>query len=67
MGFGNTADAEINLSAKGDLAEAAANLFASLHELDDPRWSGIAVAPIPELGLGRAINDRLQRAAASRV
>lgn len=66
MGFGNTADAEINLSANGDLTEAAANLFASLHELDDPRWSGIAVAPIPEQGLGRAINDRLRRAAASR-
>ncbi len=54
-----------NLSPDGDLAEAAANLFATLHSLDDPRYAGIAVAPIPENGLGRAINDRLTRALAA--
>jgi L-threonylcarbamoyladenylate synthase len=54
------------LSRKGDLAEAAANLFAMLRELDRPEFTGIAVMPIPERGLGRAINDRLRRAAAFR-
>ena len=53
------------LSRSGDLAEAAANLFAMLRRLDRPCFSGIAVMPIPEHGLGRAINDRLRRAAAS--
>ncbi len=53
------------LSRDGDLEEAAANLFASLRALDDPAYSGIAVMPIPEWGLGRAINDRLRRAAAA--
>jgi L-threonylcarbamoyladenylate synthase len=52
------------LSRAGDLAEAAANLFAMLRQLDRPVFSGIAVMPIPERGLGRAINDRLRRAAA---
>ncbi|MSP82732.1 MAG: threonylcarbamoyl-AMP synthase [Alphaproteobacteria bacterium] len=52
-----------NLSPTGDLREAAANLFAMLHELDDPRFSAIAVMPIPTHGLGEAINDRLTRAA----
>ena len=50
----------------GDLAEAAANLFAMLRRLDRPEFSGIAVMPIPERGLGQAINDRLRRAAAPR-
>jgi L-threonylcarbamoyladenylate synthase len=54
------------LSRSGDLAEAAANLFAMLRRLDRPSFSGIAVMPIPETGLGRAINDRLRRAAAPR-
>ena len=54
------------LSRSGDLAEAAANLFAMLRRLDQPSFSGIAVMPIPEHGLGRAINDRLRRAAAPR-
>ena len=53
-----------NLSEGGDLNEAAANLFAMLHDLDSNDISGIAVAPIPETGLGAAINDRLRRAAA---
>jgi L-threonylcarbamoyladenylate synthase len=54
------------LSRSGDLAEAAANLFAMLRQLDQPTFTGIAVMPIPEHGLGRAINDRLARAAAPR-
>jgi L-threonylcarbamoyladenylate synthase len=54
------------LSRSGDLAEAAANLFAMLRRLDRPEFSGIAVMPIPERGLGGAINDRLRRAAAPR-
>jgi L-threonylcarbamoyladenylate synthase len=53
----------IFLSRTGDLAEAAANLFASLRRIDRPEFSGIAVMPIPEHGLGLAINDRLRRAA----
>lgn len=55
-----------NLSASGDLHEAARNLFAMLHELDAVGASTIAVAPVPNAGLGEAINDRLQRAAAPR-
>jgi L-threonylcarbamoyladenylate synthase len=54
------------LSRSGDLAEAAANLFAMLRRLDRPPFTGIAVMPIPDHGLGRAINDRLRRAAARR-
>ena len=54
------------LSARGDLKEAAANLFAALHRLDRPDYTGIAVMPIPETGLGVAINDRLRRAATPR-
>jgi L-threonylcarbamoyladenylate synthase len=56
----------LNLSPRGDLIEAAANLFAMLRRLDRPGFTGIAVMPIPEDGLGRAINDRLRRAAAPR-
>ena len=52
-----------NLSPAGDLAEAAANLFAYLRAADRIRPRAIAVAPIPEDGLGEAINDRLRRAA----
>jgi L-threonylcarbamoyladenylate synthase len=54
------------LSRTDDLAEAAANLFAMLRQLDRPGLAGIAVMPIPDRGLGRAINDRLRRAAAPR-
>ena len=53
-----------NLSPSGDLVEAAANFFAMLRSLDRPGLAGIAVTPIPDRGLGRAINDRLRRAAA---
>jgi L-threonylcarbamoyladenylate synthase len=63
LGFGPAKDAMLNLSAKGDLAEAAANLFAMLRALDRPTFRGIAVMPIPDDGLGAAINDRLRRAA----
>jgi L-threonylcarbamoyladenylate synthase len=55
-----------NLSPTGDLTEAAANLFALLRRLDRPEVSRIAVMKVPERGLGRAINDRLRRAAAPR-
>jgi L-threonylcarbamoyladenylate synthase len=54
------------LSRSGDLGEAAASLFAMLRRVDRPPFSGIAVMPIPEHGLGRAINDRLRRAAEPR-
>lgn len=64
LGFGSL-DCDLNLSPNGDLAEAAANLFGHLHKLDAMRRP-IAVAPIPDHGLGVAINDRLKRAAAPR-
>lgn len=56
-------DSPFNLSPSGDLAEAAANLFAMLRAADRTKPSAIAVAPIPAEGLGEAINDRLRRAA----
>lgn len=65
LGFGAT-NAPLNLSPSGDLREAAANLFNYLHQLDAMGAAKIAVAPIPETGLGLAINDRLRRAAAPR-
>lgn len=52
----------LNLSSAGDLTEAASNLYAMLRTLDES-FKAIAVAPIPETGLGEAINDRLRRAA----
>ncbi len=58
--------ARLNLSPARDLGEAAANLFASLRQLDGTNPRSIAVGPIPEDGLGEAINDRLRRAAADR-
>ena len=57
--------AEMNLSPSADLTEAAANLFAMLRALDRPDVSAIAVMPVPETGLGIAINDRLRRATQS--
>lgn len=74
LAFGDRVDdaapASLNLSAAGDLAEAGANLFAHLHALDAAcRAKGlhtIAAAPVPQRGLGEAINDRLKRAAAKR-
>jgi len=64
LGFGRVSGT-LNLSPRGDLAEAAANLFDHLHRLD-AMGGAIAVAPVPDHGLGRAINDRLRRAAAPR-
>lgn len=57
----------LSLSPTGDLVEAAARLFHCLQELDAVGAERIAVAPVPETGLGRAINDRLRRAAAPRA
>jgi L-threonylcarbamoyladenylate synthase len=69
LAFGPRAPAHdgpaINLSPSGDLAEAAANLFAALRSLDAAGAAAIAVMPIPAYGLGEAINDRLKRAASA--
>ena len=65
LGFG-PGPATLNLSPSGDPTEAAANLFAMLRALDRAEFTAIAVRPIPESGLGLAINDRLRRAAAPR-
>jgi len=70
LAFGKDAPAgaalSLNLSPLGDLVVAAANLFAYLRRLDRPGLDAIAIVPIPEEGLGEAINDRLRRAAAPR-
>jgi len=58
--------ASINLSESGNLREAAANLFSALRKLDESGAMTIGVMPIPDEGLGEAINDRLRRAAAPR-
>ncbi|QUD87307.1 L-threonylcarbamoyladenylate synthase [Phenylobacterium montanum] len=64
LGFGPSCpDDGLNLSPKGDLAEAAANLFTYLRKADRSSPKAIAIAPIPAEGLGEAINDRLRRAA----
>lgn len=63
IGFGPVAG-DVTLSATGDLAEAAARLYACLHEGAKAVQPRIAVAPIPQAGIGLAINDRLRRAAA---
>ena len=69
IGFGAVAG-DLSLSAAGDVAEAAARLFAALHEADALAAARDAafvdVAPVPGTGLGRAVNDRLARAAAAR-
>ncbi len=62
----DAAAAVMNLSARGDLTEAAANLFGYLRALDTQGARTIAVMPIPNDGLGEAINDRLRRAAVGR-
>jgi len=73
LAFGQTllagaerAAAVLNLSRRGDLIEAAANLFSHLRALDASGAAIIAVMPVPRAGLGEAINDRLERAAAPR-
>jgi L-threonylcarbamoyladenylate synthase len=63
----DNAIATLNLSPKGDLAEAAANLFGYLRTLDTKEATTIAVMPVPNEGLGEAINDRLRRAAVGRA
>jgi L-threonylcarbamoyladenylate synthase len=63
IGFG-AIGGDVNLSDAGDLVEAAARLFDLLHEADASAMPRIAVAPVPNQGLGAAINDRLSRAAA---
>ena len=65
IGFGPV-DGDANLSPSGHLIEAAARLFDLLHRADASLKAGIAVAPVPDEGLGAAINDRLRRAAAPR-
>ncbi|MEM9317845.1 MAG: L-threonylcarbamoyladenylate synthase [Pseudomonadota bacterium] len=71
IGFGPDPRADLSLSHAGDLIDAAARLFAVLHEADalaaETGRRRIAVAPVPMTGLGRAINDRLRRAAAPRM
>jgi L-threonylcarbamoyladenylate synthase len=56
----------LNLSGRGDVDEAATNLFGYLRALDSSGARAIAVVPVPHEGLGEAINDRLRRAAAGR-
>jgi L-threonylcarbamoyladenylate synthase len=63
LGFGPGPETPWNLSPSGDLSEAAANLFSYLRSADKTGPRAIAVAPIPQTGLGEAINDRLKRAA----
>ena len=69
LGFGGQPDAALNLSPSKNLQEAATNLFAYLRQIDEiatQHGNSIAVSPIPFVGLGLAINDRLSRAAAPR-
>ncbi len=63
IGFG-VVEGDVTLSASGDLIEAASRLYAALHEAATAPQPRIAVAPVPDEGVGRAINDRLRRAAA---
>lgn len=63
IGFGGV-DGDVTLSAAGDLAEAAASLYACLHRAAAAPQPRVAVAPVPEEGIGAAINDRLRRSAA---
>ena len=67
IGFGAIqGQANLNLSPRGDLTEAAANLYDMMRRADDMVGKRIVIAPIPQDGLGVAIQDRLQRAAADR-
>jgi L-threonylcarbamoyladenylate synthase len=65
IGFGPVSS-DANLSTSGDLVEAAGRLFDLLHQADASFKGRIAVAPVPDHGLGAAINDRLRRASAKR-
>lgn len=66
IGFG-AVPGDATLSARGDLVEAAGRLFDRLHQADDSPSAAIAVARVPDEGIGAAINDRLRRAAAPRA
>ena len=64
IGYGAVSDSDLNLSPQGNLEEAASHLFAYLRFADRQKnYSGICMSPIPETGLGLAINDRIRRAA----
>jgi L-threonylcarbamoyladenylate synthase len=65
LGFGNCEGADLNLSESANLVEAAANLFSYLYKIDGANFSSIGVSPIPDYGIGEAINDRLMRACAN--
>ena len=54
--------ATLNLSESGNMLEATAKLYAYMHDLDDPKYDLILVDPIPNVGVGMALNDRLKRA-----
>lgn len=65
IAFGDTVGpipATLNLSEKGDMLEATAKLYAYMHDLDLPEYDLILVDPIPNVGVGMALNDRLKRA-----
>ncbi|MBT5239955.1 MAG: threonylcarbamoyl-AMP synthase [Rhodospirillaceae bacterium] len=67
IAFGGAKYADFDLSPSGDLTEAASTLFAALRKMDNPsQFNGLAIAPIPDNGIGLAINDRLRRAAKGR-
>ena len=70
IGFGKVPDgisSTINLSVNGNLIEAATNLFSILRSIDDLKLNNVAIAKIPNTGIGIAINDRLQRAAIQNI
>ena len=65
IAFGNQAGpipATVNLSESGDMIEATSKLYAYMHDLDNPEYDLILVDPIPNTGVGMALNDRLKRA-----
>jgi L-threonylcarbamoyladenylate synthase len=59
--------ATVNLSATGDMIEATSKLYAFMHDLDDPKYDLILVDPIPNTGVGMALNDRLKRASIKQI
>ena len=71
LGFGNIQNATLNLSPSANLSEAASNLFRMLSEIDQIAIKNgiqtIAISPIPKKGIGDAINDRIERAAADKA
>ena len=59
--------ATVNLSTTGDMVEATSKLYAFMHDLDDPKYNLILVDPIPNTGVGMALNDRLKRASIKKL